>query len=472
MAAQPKRVEYPIRGIQVRPEWNLRQPTLKPKIATWKVVDVKTGKTLESFEGPNERILLVLDGDHVLTKDFTIYSISEWKEKQDVEGLRDFFGEPEGGEFEREPTLITFPANERYAYVVGRHSHEIFDPDKRIKKIAAFTRDEDITGSMSLWSWDGNKLEEESTFTFSEYPADILPLPERSQVLGGLEVMMTFENSFAIFNVETQEILREFHFGDFEEKGVHDIEYFILPDGRLCSRYIKEDVVYLTDVTQVLEQGEENFIEMKVADIPVIANYPYTGTGAELILEGSDDKLLFLLGYEGKPWKKGKEGIKKRTDVKVEGEIPVQEEGGKERYNYFCLCSFHGQDIAFVRGNERGRWWEEENSELVFVDLDTGKTKQVLDFKEASYEHQSSAIHLPGDMYLMENYTDTPFQRILIKYDSKKKEYSLGPASVFDFLLPISKAQKKAMETSLDKVFLTARAPVPKEIVGIVAGFI
>lgn len=120
---------------------------------------------------------------------------------------------------------------------------------------------------------------------------------------------------------------------------------------------------------------------------------------------------------------------------------------------------------------------------LIFVDLKTGKTKQTLQFPDPPYNFQSSAIHLPPtftplgaveDRYLMniDSYRNGGTNSRLIKYNRERKKYFLGAISLFEHLLPTSKAQKKAMESSLDIIFVEVKAPVPKEIVKIVAGFV
>lgn len=470
MATQFQKVEYPIRGI--RSYGGNGTVSLTPT-AKWTISNVLTGQPLESVTGPDAEIKLVLDGDHILTKDLRVISVSKWEETQDLEELRDFFdglSEEDRTSWPEDRKFVSLPAPKRYAYAASYTTREVFDPNRQTKKLIAFS---DGFKSISIWDWEvsktssDGKLVENSTFSFDHPLYNVTPLPETSQVLGDDEVAIMFDESFIIFNVETQETLREFHFGPIEEMG--DIEFFILPDGRLCFSYVKRGTKHITDVTQVLEQGEEDFIEMKAVDIPEIVQFAHPSD--DIYIQASDGDLLFLLAYDGKPWLVGREGNKNFKEVKVEGEVLTSEEW--DLIDFFCRCSFHGSDVAYVRMEDKGKWSSEKESQLVFVNLETGKTKQVLNFPNAPYHGQSLATHLPGNKYLMGVFpAKERGEKRLIEYHPHKGKYALGPTSIFDFLLPTSRAEKEAMRSYLDKAFLDAKAPVPKEIVGIVSNFI
>lgn len=139
----------------------------------------------------------------------------------------------------------------------------------------------------------------------------------------------------------------------------------------------------------------------------------------------------------------------------------------KEGEGDFVRSSFHGTDVAYIRpGEGEARWEREGKTQLVFIDLSTGKTKQILG---APSVFDEPAKHLPRDRYTVRRFGAG---MALIEYSPKKDKYSLSSTRYFDQLLPASQKQREILFRGLDKLFVEAGAPVAKELVNVISNFI
>src|SRR2546430_1420168 len=71
-------LECPVRGINTGKE-------------EWEITDIQTGEILEIIPVQNRKIVFVLDGDHVITDDFHVFSLSERKNVQELNEMAAFF---------------------------------------------------------------------------------------------------------------------------------------------------------------------------------------------------------------------------------------------------------------------------------------------------------------------------------------------------------------------------------------------
>src|SRR5579883_1584838 len=194
------RVEYPIRGIHVNG-------------LSREILDVQTGKVLESFEvskrhkaGVKEvKILCVLDGDHVITDDYWVFSLAEKQKIQNLTEMRELYGRF-GVEF------TSLPAPKDYVYVYEGHSHAVFDPDYAVKKLVTYSRPGHMVG---VWTWSEKWLKKDYIHDFGdprkfEVKGEIFGLPRAAQILGEGEIEIKFRDSFAVFSTQERKVIKSF----------------------------------------------------------------------------------------------------------------------------------------------------------------------------------------------------------------------------------------------------------------------
>lgn len=467
------RVEIPIRGIGVYEDR-----------FSWRIYDIQTGELLEKIlPGENREIVCILDGDHVITGDFKLFSLREKREVQDLKEMKDFFG--------RDNPLPSFfktlPASQEYTYSFGGRGYEVFEPSRVVEKVV-------LRGerSIDVWNWNPNavrgersetagRLKREYTFEFkADIVSDLIPLPEPSQVLSKYEVGVEFPNAFVVFDVQARRRLRKFT-GYSEET-----HFFILPGSGVLGVHSKGDErETIANATDLLDKGNAEYVKIEsLQHADFVANFPEDNPDNWLILDNPDGQWwTYLLWYENQPWRRGKtevipegetvsgpedynyEGV--TQEVRVEGKVvkynPNWEWESKEGTGEFCHCGFHGADVAFIKLDKKeGR----KKSKLVFVDLATGKTKQTLD---VPYIQPFPVFPLPRNRYISKL---NEGGGVLFEYHPETEKYSVRGTAFINFLLPHSKRQKEIFVCSLDELFVEASAPIPKELVGIVAAFI
>lgn len=425
-----KFLEFPVQGIRVRRK-------------EWEIADVRSGEVIRRVPAV-QRVLFVLDGDHVITEDLELFS-TEGKSLQNLKELKEF-GMASGIDFR------SLPAPEKYAYTYGDFGSQfsttpVFEPHEVVKKLVVFEKGKKKIG---VWNWDGKTLDYEYTFEFDEEVRNVVPLPSRSQMIRYNEVAILLSGFFVIFDTATKKKFRR------TKLDAYDSDLFILPDGRLC--LVRETGHYasfsdVTDYPQPIDLPYPSFITTDVVDGILIMKDP-----------GEKNGLLFLLFSNEEPFRLLRTATEKETKVKIQGKALEL-----HYWQTFCHYSLHENDAGFLK---EGKTPEEQI--LVIVDLNTGRTKQVLDGSGIKEEH---AFHLP----VFHDSTGNPKKGYLLsltsgygslEYDLKTKEYSIGEAVLLDFLLPVSKRQRKIMGCYLEELISEDGGNIPREIVGIVVGFI
>lgn len=428
----------------------------------WNILDVQTGEILDPFE-KREEIVFVLDGDHVITNDYHVFSLSKRKNVQELKDMKESFKD---WEF-RTSHFISLPAPEKYSFTDIRGNegkgYAVFDPNTPVRKLIAQYGDE-----IGVWSWstseargersEHGKLKKDYAFSHPGWRVKIFPLPRSSQILGKDTEIAVVGDTFAIFDVESREKLRDIGFGG-------NTKFFSLPSGGLGEVFYEKEAETVLDVTASLDRKEKGFKEMEgFSRSKTIVSYPSTqGSiatpyGTLLIPGKKKGEYFYLIWYVGGAWMRGKTG-EKLKEVQVEGKTPVyyadQFDRDLKKVGTFCECSFHDSDVGFVSGE-----WKSEK--LTILDLETGKVKQTLGVPELK---NSPALPLSRSRYLLDLKSGS---RRLMEYDPKTDKYSLGPEYQLRFLLPASSKQRKLLASKLSRLL----TKVPSEVAGIVAGFI
>lgn len=437
------------------------------------IVDIQSGEVLETIPGP-EGVLFVLDGDHVITGDFHVFSLREKRNIQDLKEMREVAGEREHWQYS---VGVFLPAPQKYAFAYREHGYEVFDPRRAMKKFIFYIP---MGNFIQVWDWNtsaerskaGNVLRKEYTFDQfvdskgeRNFIASAFSLPKQAQVLGPNEIGVAGDNSFFIFDTQTRKILREFTPRTLAN-------FFILPGGRLGLTEEVEHAENLFDLTAVLDKGNRKFkrVEVLTAVEPTAILPTAVEEGGSLIMKRKKkDEYLFLVSENENPWVAGSSSERPEDykEVKVGEETPEYNqywrEEKEEGMGEFCHCSFYGADVAYLEGLGK-------KAKFTFIDLEIKKEKQTL---KVPYSIGLPCYHLPGNRYhlIMEDKHGNRFRQLL-EYDEKKEKYSLGAKSTIEHFLPLSKRQKKLMECSLNEMFKEVKAPIPKEVVGVIAGFI
>ena len=126
-----------------------------------------------------------------------------------------------------------------------------------------------------------------------------------------------------------------------------------------------------------------------------------------------------------------------------------------------CYFSLGGADVAFYRGDG--------NVQLFIYDLLKRRIRQTVNFDRF---REGTAFSLSRHRYLLHTTGGTGL--LEVEERKGKTKYSPGEESRALYLLPASKRQKDILKCSLIELFGDPEVgtPIPKELVGIVAGFI
>src|SRR5579883_2439927 len=184
------RAEAPVRGIRVGEK-------------TWEITDIQTGETIEVIPVENRKIVFVLDGDHVITDDFHVFSLAEKKNVQELNEMAVFF--------RREKVypayFASLPIFERPAYTYNQKAYYVFDTSRVVERLIAFFP---FKETIEVWKWDSKtlplgargertkRLTKEYRHTFEFSFDNLIPLPYPAQVLGPHEIGVQFTRSFVI----------------------------------------------------------------------------------------------------------------------------------------------------------------------------------------------------------------------------------------------------------------------------------
>src|SRR5579883_1166363 len=186
-------VEIPVRGIVTYPD-------------DWEIADLETGETLDSIPMKKRReILFVLDGDHVLTKDFHVFSFPQKKDIQELKEMKKLFG----GYLPESRSFSSFPVNQNYVYTSGGDPHSVFDPNISVEKLVIH-----VGNKIEIWGWNSKGqgatpvLSKDYELSFEGIIWKIIPLPARSRIEESFEVGIVFLDSFTIFDIQKRVALR------------------------------------------------------------------------------------------------------------------------------------------------------------------------------------------------------------------------------------------------------------------------
>lgn len=439
------RVEVPVRGIRVGKE-------------AWEITDIQTSEAIEVIPVQNRKIVFVLDGDHVITDDFHVFSLAEKKNTQELNEMAAFFRgkEPLPGYF------ASLPASEQGVYTYNQRVHCVFDTNRVVEKLLTFFTYED---AFDVWIWNGKELEKDYRHRFESTFDKVVPMPHSSQILGPNEVGFQFTRSFVVFDIETRRELRKILTGLMSSE-----EFFLLPDGKLALRW-REERESITDVSRLLQRGNPSFVEIKNIYARELFGFPYASNS--LILKNTAGEYLYLIWSTIGAWVYGKSGSKLKK-LEMKGKIG----------DNFCGCSFHGTDVAFVRAERKqlgvkgsGGTKILEGRQVTFIDLETGKEPEASSGMELRGAKEGRALsvpgmettpaeHLSGDRYLVEL---TEGKR-LIQFAGEK--YSLGVKSFADYLLPASKWQKKILKCYMNELFSEAKSKLAKDLENLIKEFL
>jgi hypothetical protein len=410
---------------------------INTSLGIWTIIDVQSGAPLRTINmETTRRILVVLDGENVITDDLSVFSLKKQKDVQDLQEIREFLG----GEA-YPSSFASLPGPDNYVYVFNEEGHSVFEPGVTTKKLVIHREN-----TIQVWSWSSGELSKDYTFEFEEEILEkVLPLPKASQIRGENEIGLMLPSSFVVFDVDTQETLVE-----IDDEGEENHFYFFLPGGKLgmLARREAEEYNYLYDMSELLVP-HGTMQKRKSSQGKGVGLFPLAERS--LIIKDPDSvNYLWLLWYHSEPWQRGRTD-KSLREVKIGGlSVPYTGE------NDFCSCTFHGSDVGFV-SLKRPR-------QLTFVDLSTGETKQTL--RGIRNLRAGGGQHLPGNNYLL----GSEAEKVLIRYDERKERYSSGPTLDVDQLLPSSKMQRSALFYQFEELF--GKPPIPEDLVAVIFDFI
>lgn len=451
----------------------------------WRV-DLETREVLGSVPAigvanyPVRSIELVLDSNHFITGTFLVVSLSDGKVVQELREMSTFKRGKWNSEF------VTLPAAEKYVYSLATppyamfppsgRGYSVFDPEKEVKTLVLAR-----SNSIQVWNWNTTEgsgtgdLKLEYSFAFKAYIEKLIALPKASQILSVNEIGVQFHKAFVIFDVGKRKRLRRI-------KGYGNGNFFLLPPSGELGLYRREEKLDLVvNVTGLLQKGAKGYRKIEsLRDAETVAQFEGGDLKQILILRNSESKStgkwLYLLWHFREKFKIGDSSSPSVTkDVFIDGKAVTFNSywfhGPKEGTGEFCHCSFHGSDVAFIKGSK-------DNSQLVFFDLATGKVRQTL---SVPYISEASARHLSRNRYIVTISASLSGKMAIIEYNTETGKYSVGTPfpegsittiSLNSALLPASRMQKRLLSCYLHELFLEVRTPIPKELVGVISGFI
>lgn len=408
-----RRLEYPIRGVH----------TLKKK--KWEIFDIGTGELLETLKvGKGRFIFVVLDGEHVITDDYKVFSLEEKKNTQDIREMEKFFGTSS----EEKRNFLTLPGPEKYEYVYQGESESAFE-HLEAKKLVLYA---DGGKKIEVWSWGGQKLKKDYTHEFP-YKIESIIVPPGSQEF---EIGVCFSDSFLIFDISQKSV--EVFLSSPHSK------FFYLPTGNLGILRMSLESETISEVT--LSKGRGRGPEKRQ-----VAKYR---EAQRYLIFKSSQGLTTLLWHYSKPWEYVVAGQRSQI-VQIDGQVLRETEGYLSGTDFFS-SPFHNGDLAITSGSGKERKME-------FVDIITGKKKQVL---EVPHVMGFESEILPGDRYLVDAEND----QVLIEFTGGK--YQVVRRIPYIKLIPSSKKQKDSLKRDLDALFVEAGAGIPKDVTGVIFGFI
>lgn len=494
-------LEHPIRGI-------------RRHCPNWEVIDSLDGEVLSRIPDAfwNE-ILLVLDSDHFLTNPFfEVVSIPQGKAIQKIPELKTFLTDDAPGFVFRglAAQIISLTSHNKYVYsMVESHTQSVWDPNETVQKLVVFRPGKT---EVLVWSWSPERepsepLVRDYTISCVDEVSAVNAFPDKGSEW---RIAISFIDNVIVYDVEKKEIL--------ERVGIPEaFSVFTLPSGELGLSAIifdNEKIMNLTkyleeksrrhgeaasaggtpDSANIVSRGEES--ERKESSTTAtsrgegkiwieelekyrIGSFPSVNLCFLMMHDPSNPGHFNTLSWEspernevGQPLTLTRtiEEGRKYHRVFLESKAPERSEGGKESnfkdftISHFCL---HGNDIMLVKeiplGHvfKGGRNIKLATKEAIIFDPIEGKTRET--FRIPGLDHHC-AMHLFGDRYILR--TSEGMQYLM--YNDGK--YSLGSKVKLEGVLPISLGQRKAMKNCLYELF--AEVPIPKDLVGVVAGFI
>lgn len=505
-------VDYPTRGIA-----NID--------GVWRVCDVVTGKLLTSFpaRGARSYIVAILDGDHFLTDWCEVVSIPEGRVIQEVPDLRSLLrGKVKDTHFADglKRNVVRLPAAKRNAYALNTSYREgVFDPRRVTQKLAAYHHIEYPTGdTVGFWNWDGKTLEKDHEVV--KFDSAII-----NNVVGIYNeqnpwmIAIHLDEEVIVYDTLNREQLFKFATEDQDQ-------IFPLPSGELgalihtewgafLKRYSGPDGIASSPRSEVNSLSAHELQEVvsigwSSMDLCILTDKENSG---HYLIEMDNHKLLRTADP------------KKILDIKIDGKVlssPLGPKGSErpsetQTAGRFSLSSYlHGNDVVAVRRRkERTRAKtgesEEEKENVVIFDLLTGEIRRKFTLPDV----RADVLYLPVSV----NSSGEPVERFLVgtqetkfpfknktgKYlleftsaasgerggipfksdprvrfedpsgratrsDTSTDGYKLGEKREVTNLLPISREQRKIMAEGLISLF--PETSIPKEVIGVVAGFV
>lgn len=456
------RVEYPVRGI-----WDAKK--------AWEIVDIRSGKVLLKIpKSEDDHFSAFLDGDHFLTRDDNIISISG--------GMKEGTKLPKSVMVKPVPELKKFdtyhplclPVPEEYAYSIMSKSTltelavEVFDPSRLVKQVA-------FRGGRRLlvMNWEKKTLKKDHSFTFNVEIERLIGIPLKGS--GSQKIGVLFKWTLIIYDVVKQTRVARIP--------TEGSDFLVLPNGDLGAFYNTS----LVNVSRLLERRKMK--SQKRGKIPPIDEFSHDDLEKSaiaklpeakgyVVLRGEKKDQFHVITYEMDKPSTVTNTIDGKTREVLIGGKPIEPGGDLA---HFCL---HNNDLAVLeeikeapeqgiassdvvaRSEEAPKESEaEENNErkMTIIDLE-GRVKQTLVMHNGVISN--SIFHLQGDLYVV--HTFKRWQ--LVEYNEGK--CSEGVEVMTKDFAPASQKQKKILSCSLIELFRQVGTPIPKELVGIVAGFI
>lgn len=456
-------------------------------IEFWTVTEVQTGEKAvpAHFSPTTEDVLTVLGGDHVLTLDFKVITITPPKVVQEVKEMKEFYGDWWGegkGRDIADEMFVTFPTPEKFVYT-WKKAESVFDSNGKVEKLVTYFPEGKKIG---VWTWNNHELKKDYFFEFKAEINRVVSLPRQTRISDGNEVAVVFLNSVVIFDITTGKRLRK-----IKMEYLADWEIFTLPNGHLAVKWgqtLNEEMrVLVLDLFETLNIGNKEYSVVKIEPVDdaegseAEGKYTFMPESYDMLVFPAEKGFYVLSGAKDEHFQLLRTSSGQSTEVSVDGKFPKASDHSLDSTrgslsNEFCSCIFHGTDLALVKEKPskriiiEGRPSEKNKWQLVFAKIsEDGKLKSRQTLGLPIEVSDEPFQHLPGNRYILKF---SNRRRVLLEYSPETDMYSLGPKVDAHVLLPTSMAQKKVMGCFVDDLFVEVKAPVPKEVVGIVAGFI
>lgn len=456
--------------------------------ASWQVSEIRSGEVLWSSSTfrtassgvRSTYIITVLDGDHFLTDQCEIFSITEGKVIEEVLDLKAFLrGKASHKAIVRDLNcqVESLPAPKEYSHTMSSLVSPIFDHNQRTEKLVFF---HPANKRIQIWDWlptggrsernESNKLEKNHDMKFDAEGGvqQVIPVPGSNRIL-----VMLDDDTF-IYDVQKRETLGKTHVPDEEST-------LLLPDDRPGLILKERDQAVLMRLSEDGKKQEIARFDWEYSSQLVMKDLETSGKARAEDFQNPEHFNIVLMSFpsslkllrtktgetrevimDGKPFDFGKFTYPQLSlhgnDVMV-----TKKEKRMELKKITTTTPWGGQEDAVIltrKAFQEGLGPEEGDNVFIF-DLLTGEVKGKFSIPEITARN---CVYLPGDLYLVSGKNC----KLLFGFRGRRYEF-LGKRNL-EFPLPISKGQRKVMNDTL--VGLFPETSIPIAVINVVSGFI